>query len=358
MSRSLRPFLFVGLGAAALALTACAAPSASTEAADAGPIDSTTCTPEDGALRIYLNPYGETLSSAFSADTGIETEIADLGGGEILARIAAEANNPQWDVVVFDGHGSLQALADQGQLLTGQEPAGLANLSTEGLALTPSDRSWIPFSEHAAALIAYNTDAISEAEAPTSWGDLTDASYAPVGMADPAVAAPAYPIVSSFFQDLGQEAAEDYFSTLYGNGLNAYAKNGPVGEALVSGEVPVAALQEQNVYGLIEAGEPVSFVWPEDGAPGVVRAMAISAESPRPCAALKLIDWMLDAENVAHLMAEGGDDGIITPFVEGVDTSSLPADRPADGELLLTDADFAAENEAPIKDWFANLMAG
>lgn len=344
------------LGAAAITATALAA---CTGPADAGPdraegIDPATCTPEDGPLRIYLNPFGSTLSDRFSADTGVETEIADLGGGEILARIAAEANNPQWDVVVLDGHGSLQALADQGQLYTGLEPANLANLTDDGSALLPADHSWFPFSQHAAAIIAYNTDALDASEAPQSWADLADPRYAPLGMADPAVAAPAYPVVSWFFENLGTEGAEEYFGEILDNGLNTYEKNGPVGEALISGEVPVAALQEQNVYGIMAAGEAVDFVWPDEGAPGVVRAVAISAETPRPCAAAQLVDWMLEPTNVEYLMAEGGNDGIFTPYVDGVDTSALPARRPADGRLLITDASFAADHEVEIKDWFAN----
>lgn len=341
------------LALGAFALTSCSTPADEPAAA---PVSGAECTPEEGPLRIYLNPFGETLSAQFTADTGIETEIADLGGGEILARIAAEANNPQWDVVVLDGHGSLQSLADQGQLLTDAEPANLSNLTESGADLLPADHSWFPFSEHAAAVIAYNTDAITADDAPQSWADLTDPMYAPIGMADPAVAAPAYPVVSWFFEDLGKDGAEEYFGTLMDNGLNTYEKNGPVGEALISGEVSVAALQEQNVYELVESGEPVDFVWPDEGAPGVVRAAAISAETPRPCAAVALVDWMLDPENVAYLMENGGNDGIFTPFVADVDTSSLPANRPEDGTLLLTDAAFAAENEASIKDWFSSLQ--
>lgn len=341
-------------GALAVALSACASGTAPQARPETLP-PSSECTPEDGPLRIYLNPWGATLSDRFTADTGIPTEIADIGGGEILARIAAEANNPQWDVVILDGNGSLEALRQQGQLLTGYPLENTGNLDAAGAALKPDDNAWVPISQHAAAVIAYNTDAIGADEAPTSWADLTDPKYAPIGIADPAVAAPAYPIVSWFYQDLGAEKAQEYFGTLADNGLNTYEKNGPVGQALASGEVKVAALQEQNVYGLIDSGEPVDFVWPAEGAPGVVRAVAISADTPRACAAQKLVDWMLTPETMTYLMAQGEDDGIITPFITGTDTSSLPAARPEDGTLLLTDAGFAADNEADIKDWFANL---
>ncbi|MDT0327550.1 ABC transporter substrate-binding protein [Nocardiopsis lambiniae] len=340
-------------GLLALGLSACAPGGQAAETNGADLLPSSECAVEDGALRVYLNPWGSTLSDRFTADTGVTTEIADLGGGEILARIAAEANNPQWDVVVLDGHGSLESLREQGALLSGHPLENLGNLDEDGAALAPEDGSWVPISRHAAAVIAYNTDRIDPDEAPGRWSDLADPAYAPIGMADPAVAAPAYPIVSWFFQDLGRDEAEDYFGTLIDNGLNTYEKNGPVGQALASGEVPVAALQEQNVYGLIDSGEPVDFVWPEEGAPGVVRAAAISERTPRPCAAQKLVDWLLTPEAMGHLMAEGGDDGIISPLVSGTDTSSLPETRPEDGELLVTDAVFAAENEADVKNWFA-----
>ncbi|WP_306369093.1 ABC transporter substrate-binding protein [Nocardiopsis sp. CC223A] len=353
MSHSERTVAATAAGLLALGLSACAPGGQAAPANGADMLPSSECTVEDGPLRVYLNPWGPTLSDRFTEDTGIPAEIADLGGGEILARIAAEANNPQWDVVVLDGHGSLEALREQGALLSDHPLENTGNLDEEGTALMPQDRAWVPISRHAAAVIAYNTDAVAPDEAPRSWSDLTDPAFAPVGIADPAVAAPAYPIVSWFFQDLGRAEAEEYFGTLAGNGLNTYEKNGPVGQALASGEVPVAALQEQNVYGLIESGEPVDFVWPQEGAPGVVRAVAISADTPRPCAAQTLVDWLLTPETMGHLMAEGGDDGIISPFVSGTDTSSLPEARPEDGELLLTEASFAAENEADIKNWFA-----
>lgn len=352
------PLRFAGgaalVGALSFSLAACGSTSSAVDVADLA--SSSDCAVEDGALRVYLNPWGPDLAEAFTEDTGIETELADLGGGEILARIAAEANNPQWDVVLLDGHGSLEAMRDQGQLLSGHTLENIGNLDPDGAALLPDDNGWVPISAHAAAIIAYNTDMLAADEAPKTWDDLLDDAYAPIGLADPAIAAPAYPVVSWFFEDMGREGAEEYFAALADNGLNTYDKNGPVGQALSSGEVPVAALQEQNVYGLIEQGESVDFVWPDEGAPGVVRAAAISAETPRPCAAQKFVDWLLEPETVSALMALDQNDAVITPYVSGADTSLLPDLRPEGGELLITDADFASENEADIKDWFAELQ--
>ena len=125
---------------------------------------------------------------------------------------------------------------------------------------------------------------------------------------------------------------------------------------MASGAVKTAMMQEQHLFEMMEDGEPVDFVWPDEGAPGVVRAVAISSETPRPCASAALVDWILDADHMTYLMENGEDDGVITPFVKGTDTSSLPPQRPNDPKLNITDARFAAENEAQIKDWFANLQ--
>lgn len=346
-------YSIAALGVVALGLTACGTPSDdSAEAVSVG--TSSECSVEDAPLRVYTNAWGPDLTDKFTEDTGIEVELADLGGGEILARIAAEQNNPQWDVVLLDGHGSVEAMDQQEQLLTGYELENVENLNAEAQDLLPEDNAWVPISKHAAGLLAYNTDAIDAADAPTSWTDLTDQQYAPVGVADPAVAAPAYPIISQLFSDMGDEQAQEYFTTLMENGLNTYEKNGPVAQALASGETNTAMLQEHNIYELMDEGENVDFNWPEEGAPGAIRTAGISADTPSPCASLTFMDWLITTDTMDHLMENGGTDSIITSFVDGTTTEFLPEARPEDPEIVYPDATEAADKEAELKDWFAN----
>ena len=344
------------LGVLALGLTACSTMDDADTNADAAPVGTTSaeCTVEDAPLRVYTNAWGPDMTDKFTEDTGIEVELADLGGGEILARVAAEQNNPQWDVVLIDGHGSVESMNQQGQLLTDYELENFANLNAEAQDLTPEDNAWIPISKHAAGLLAYNTEHVDPSDAPTSWPDLTDEAYAPVGVADPAVAAPAYPIISQLFSDLGDAAAQEYFTTLMDNGLNTYEKNGLVGQAQASGETKTAMLQEHNIYELMDEGEEVDFNWPEEGAPGAVRTAAISADTPSTCASLTFVDWLLTPETMNHLMEHGGTDSIISSFVDGTTTEFLPAARPEDPQILYPSATEAADKEAEIKDWFAN----
>ena len=52
--------------------------------------------------------------------------MVQMSGGELLARIAAEAANPQWDVLISNGSNALPALDGEGQLMREVAPAALS----------------------------------------------------------------------------------------------------------------------------------------------------------------------------------------------------------------------------------------
>lgn len=307
---------------------------------------------EDTGKKIYLygNDFVEIVAPLFAEKTGYEIEAVHYGGGEALAKVEAERGNPQWDVLMMDGHGSFRSLADRDFLLTGWQPEGLANLTEFGASQVPGDYAYYPIGIHAAGLIAYNTNLVSAEQAPKSWEQFF-AYNGPVGHADPAVAAPAYPLVSSFFHKWGVEETKEIYKQRMTDGLNVYPKNGPVGQALISGEIHVAALQEHNAYSLKLAGEPVEVIWPEEGAPGSLRMAAISKQTKNPAAAKAFVEFMLSAEVQRQLTALESNDSFFTPLAEGV---SMRGEREQDGVFLLPAADWSAEHEQEIKTWFAD----
>ena len=96
----------------------------------------------------------------------------------------------------------------------------------------------------------YRTDKYDQSSAPRTFADLTDEAYAgQVGMADPGVAAPAYPLAAYFFDRLGMDGGKAYFNQLFSQGLKVYPKNRQVVQALASGEVSIALLQEMEASG-------------------------------------------------------------------------------------------------------------
>lgn len=305
-------------------------------------------------LIVYLNDFDDVIADMFKEATGYDVEVVSGNSAEIMSRIAAEKGNPQWDVVWIDSMYDVYNLAGDGELMTDFEPENAVNLTDFSKTLVPENKCMYPTDIHAAGVIVYRNDVWSEADAPKTFADLTDEKYKDqVGMADPGVAAPAYPLAAYFMDTLGLEAGEEYFTTLFDHGLKVFPKNPQVVQALAGGDISIAMLQETNAYDMVASGEPITIIWPEDGAPGSTRVAAISAQSEQPEIAKMFVNFLLDAKTQQALV-DTGDEGYFEPSVNGVNAK---AERDPNAKLAVADEVFGAENEADIKAWFADMSA-
>lgn len=305
-------------------------------------------------LVVYLNDFDAVIGDMFKEATGYDVEVVVGNGAETMSRIAAEKGNPQWDVVWIDSMYDVYNLSADGELVTDWEPENAANLTDFSKGLVPDNKCMYPTDIHAAGVLVYRNDVWSEADAPKTFDDLTDAKYKDaVGMADPGVAAPAYPLAAYFMDKKGLDAGKEYFTTLFDNGLKVFPKNPQVVQALAGGDISIAMLQETNAYDMVASGEPVSIIWPEEGAPGSTRVAAISSSTEQLEIAKIFVNFLLDAKTQQQLV-DTGDEGYFEPSVEGV---TLKAERDANATLAVADEVFGAENEADIKAWFADMSA-
>ncbi|MCC3376797.1 extracellular solute-binding protein [Cohnella sp. REN36] len=321
-----------------------AAPSAS-------PSDSPAPSKSDEPLVVYLNDFDEIIKPMFEEATGYKLELVTGNGAEISSRLEAEKGNPHWDVVWMDAMPTINQMGKSGQLLEGWTPSDLGNLTDFAKSLVPANLSYFPTGAHAASVIVYNTKAFNADTAPKTWADLADAKFkGTVGMADPAVAAPAYPFVAWFFQSQGMDGGKAYFESLIKNGLRVYPKNPNVAKALTGGEIKAAALQESNAYALKNAGEPVDIVWPAEGAPASVRVAAIQKNTKHADAAKAFVEFLLDSKTQQSLI-ENGEESYFQPSAKDV---AAKQDRSPDAKLVVAEADWAGEHEGEIKQWFAD----
>lgn len=305
-------------------------------------------------LIVYLNDFDDVIADMFKEATGYDVEVVSGNSAEIMSRIAAEKGNPQWDVVWIDSMYDVYNLAGDGELMTDFEPENAVNLTDFSKTLVPENKCMYPTDIHAAGVLVYRNDVWSEADAPKTFADLTDEKYKDqVGMADPGVAAPAYPLAAYFMDTLGLEAGEEYFTTLFDHGLKVFPKNPQVVQALAGGDISIAMLQETNAYDMVASGEPITIIWLEDGAPGSTRVAAISAQSEQPEIAKMFVNFLLDAKTQQALV-DTGDEGYFEPSVNGVNAK---AERDPNAKLAVADEVFGAENEADIKAWFADMSA-
>ena len=357
----------------AAGMTACSAETAADSASQAGTESTsaqaadteTTVQAPDSAqsegqpqqtepLLVYLNDFDAVIGDLFKEATGYEVEVVSGNGAETMSRIEAEKSNPQWDVVWIDSMYDIYNLSQDGSLLTDWEPENAANLTEFSAGLVPDNKCFYPTGTHAAGVLVYRNDVYDETTAPKTIDDLTDPRFeGQVGMADPGVAAPAYPLAAQIMDSKGMEGGQEYFTTLFEQGLKVYPKNPQVVQALASGEISVALLQESNAYEMVNSGEPITIVWPEEGAPGSTRVAAISASTDQMEIAQMFVNFLLDADTQQALV-NTGDEGYFEPSVEGVQQKE---DRDPNAKLAVADVVFGAENEAEIKAWFADMSA-
>ncbi len=186
-----------------------------------------------------------TIIDQFEQDTGIEVEVryGDTTG-LALALLEEGANTPA-DVFFSQDAGALGLLAENGMLaalpayiLDSVEPRFR---STEGL--------WVGITGRA-RVIAYNTDAVDEAELPATLFDITDPAWAGrVGFA---------PTNASFLSHLtairvaeGDEAARALVQGLLDNRALQFEGNMPAVAAVAAGEIDAALVNHYYLFRLL-----------------------------------------------------------------------------------------------------------
>ncbi|OON98465.1 MAG: ABC transporter substrate-binding protein [Epulopiscium sp. Nele67-Bin004] len=324
--------------------------NASSSSSSETPAQATT---SQEPLMVYLNDFDEVIIDLFKEATGYDVEVVLGNGAETMSRIAAEKNNPQWDVVWIDSAASVYNLALQGQVITDWEPENASLLTDFAKEMVPDNKAFYPTGIHAAGVLVYRNDIFDESTAPKTFDDLliADRGYE-IGMADPGVAAPAYPLASYFMYEKGIDGGKEWFQTLFSQGMKVYPKNPQIVQALSGGEINVALLQETNAYDMISSGEPISIVWADGGSPGSIRVAAICSETDNLEVAQAFVNFLLDPETQQALV-NTGDEGFFEPSVVGANMNDI---RLNDGATLgYADILWAAEHEAEIKSWFADM---
>lgn len=311
---------------------------------------------EDTTIVVYLNDFDAVIGDMFYEATGYQVEVFVGNGAEIASRIEAEGDNPLWDVVWMDSMPSMYAMGENGQLLADWTPSNVDNLTDYYEEIVPEAGWYYPTGAHSAGLLVYNNEVYTEETAPKTFDDLLDDSKGyKIGMANPGVAAPAYPLAAWLFEEKSTDGTidggTDFFNQLLDQGMTVYPKNPQIVEALAGGEIDVAILQESNAYEMVNSGEPISIIWPEDGAPASVRVAGICSQSDNMEIAKLFIEFLLEAETQQTLV-DLGDEGYFTPSAEG---ANMNDQRTADiTSLVYADAAWAAAYEADIKAWFAD----
>jgi iron(III) transport system substrate-binding protein len=179
--------------------------------------------PEDGLVLYSGLDYGPAVAAAFSKETGIKIQVVRLATGSLLARMSAQGRHPDWDVAWFDGATAAAALDGAGLLQRNLPPP--AQLNSIGQSLVSADGAFIPTGFTLAGV--FISDPARLPAAPATWPGLAAPGLRnAVGMNDPSISGPTFPMLAGMLDQAGGwPAGQGYVAALKANGLQMFDKN-------------------------------------------------------------------------------------------------------------------------------------
>jgi len=303
--------------------------------------------------------YDSAIATAFQSKTGITVKLVDDSTGPLLTKVAAEKNNPQWDVLWVDGSTPFAALDKQGQL---QDYAPKAKLNALGKSLLPVDHSYIPTGTTVMAALIYNSAKVHSV--PATYQDLLDPKYkGMMGMNDPSQSGPTFPFIAGLMNQLGGQkngvsAGKAFFTKLKANGLQVFPTNGDTKHALETGLINYGLIQSSAAVGEVikfTATQASGFVpkiayLPKSTLlPGVI-GIDKHVSSAAQAEAKQLVEYILSPAGQAIMKTgDASGDSLFWPVVPGVAT--LPG-LPAVPAYQTINPYFWGPQQGAINTWF------
>ncbi len=267
--------------------------------------------------------------------------------GIVTAKLLAEKNNPQADVIWGLAGTSLLLMKSEG-MLEPYAPAGVEKLDPKFVDRS-SPPSWTGMDAWVAA-VCYNTVEAGKLglPVPTSWKDLTNPVYKDhLIMPNPNSSGTGFLDVSSWLQMFGEDVGWEFMDALHAN-IARYTHSGSKPCKLAAaGEIPIGISFAFRGARSKEAGAPLEILVPSEGVGWEMEASGIIAGTPNLEAAKTLIDWTItrtamEMYNTAYAVV--GMPGVAKPvkhFPEGL----LDA-------MIENDFEWAANNrKAILAEW-------
>ncbi len=253
-------------------------------------------------LTVY-SPHGKDMLEYYEqgferAHTGVDVQWVDMGSQEVLDRIRAESANPQADVW-FGAPAETFSKAAKEDLLAPYRPTWTSAAPAD--ARDARDLWYGTY--YTPEVIAYNTAAVSAAEAPKDWDDVLDAKWrGKVLIRDPVASGSMRAIFGgiiarSIAETGSPESGYEWLRRLDANTkeytLNPtllYQKLGRQEGVISLYNMPdIATLRERfNI--------PVTYVIPSSGTPLLVDAIAIVRGTKRPELARQYYEFVTTRE--------------------------------------------------------------
>ena len=263
-------------------------------------------------LAVYTTldePLARAVLAAFEEDTGIGVDWVRLSGGECVARLIAEKENPQISIW-YGGVGLDHIVAKEKGLTIPYESPNAVNIPDN---FKDADHYWTGIYAGPLCFVS-NTNRLEELglEAPTSWADLIKPEYeGHLQVANPGTSGTAYNVLATMVQIMGEEKAFEYLKALDKN-IFQYTRSGSKpGKNAAIGEIPIGIGYAHDQVKLVSQGYPLVITFPSEGTGYEIASISLIKGGPQPELAKKLYDWAL-TKRAAEVYASV----YVCPFVD------------------------------------------
>lgn len=354
------------VAALALALTACSSGTPNAVVTDEADVEVEEGLVIDGELiadqETYETAQGQTLSlytgyqdanqkafnDAFTADTGIQVEYVRDVTNKLSERILSEHGAGQLgaDVIITSDYAVASEFGEAGiwEAYTPLPIAEDTDLQHDGGLFTTFANVPVTF--------AYNTQLVSEEDAPKSWKDLLDpANAGKIGITSGAAGGSSIAL-NRFIQE---EVDPDFWTKLAALQPTIFDSGGQRQEALARGELNVATAGTAAVnVAVTQDNAPIEYVVPEEGLVLFSFFIGKVADSANSEAAQVFINYALSKRGqsvVSQVGDYGARDDVDPPVAAGRPLPPLDSDQvwimPAEKEV-----EYGAEDAAIWKAAF------
>ncbi|MFN3308761.1 MAG: putative 2-aminoethylphosphonate ABC transporter substrate-binding protein [Anaerolineales bacterium] len=340
---------------AVLLLAACSSPQTSQVQQPAEP--AATEEPASGEITVYTAIEDDQIAvylPLFEAQyPNIKVNIVRDSTGIITAKLLAEKDNPQADVVWGVSASSL-LIADQMGMLEPYAPAGLEKIRPN----FRDDRNpphWVGIDVYFSAFCVNTVELQAKnLPMPTSWADLLKPEYKGlVVMPNPNSSGTGYLSVSAILQLKGEEEGWKYLDALHENiGIYTHSGSKPCKMA-GAGETVIGISFDYRAIKQRADGQPIEPVFPSEGSGWEVEANALIKKANIKPAARIFLDWAISPEVMEKYAAS-------FPVTAAETSVPIPEGYPADpvAQLIKNDLNWAAANrERILNEWLKRYDA-
>jgi iron(III) transport system substrate-binding protein len=224
----------------------------------------------------------------------IKVAVVRAGTGSLMQRLKAESANPQADIFIDGGLGTLAAYKDNFEPYVSPEARGYPK------DLVGEDNRWLGVVSHVHVFLV-STKALKGARAPEAWADLLKPEWkGKVIMGNPEQSSSSYAQIWGVQKFLGDAA----FQTL-AQIASTVSTSSAVSSGVSRGEFPVAVTLEYLAQDYVQNGsKDLKVVYPKDGALVSYTGVAIVKGAKNRAQARIFYDYIASKESRERVLRE------------------------------------------------------